>query len=65
MIFSGDAGAAKVIVAGVEFNRIDLLFVAQPGFVIVTARRIRRRMVAPQERAVAVVGALLDRKSVV
>ena len=59
MVLGWHTGAAEIVQVGIEFLRVDLLFVQEPVFVVMTEGLIRRWMVAPMEQAVAVVGAHL------
>ena len=59
MVFAGNARPTKIIDVGIKLNRVDLFFVFEPVFVVVAESLVGRRVMAPMENPVAVVGAHL------
>ena len=57
MVFAGYARPAKVVDLGIKLDRVDFLFVFEPVFIVVAESLVGRRVVAPVENPVAVIGA--------
>ena len=57
MVFAGNAWPTKVVDLGIKLNRVDFLFVFEPVFIVVAESLVGRRVVAPVENPVAVIGA--------
>ena len=59
VVLTGNAWTTKVIDIGVKLNRVDLLLVFQPVFVVMPKSLVRGRMVAPMENSIPVICAHL------